>query len=129
MATKLLDRIIYKTTNLVNGLIYVGQDSYNNPKYLGSGVFLKRDIIKYGKSNFKKEILCKCKTSDELDKMEIYWIDKLNTINKGYNLLKGGKGNSSNEYIDKMSISLRGFKNPMYKSSVKEKWIKKYGLL
>jgi len=29
--------IIYKTTNLVNGKVYVGQDSKNNPDYLGSG--------------------------------------------------------------------------------------------
>jgi len=29
--------IIYKTTNLINKKIYIGQDSNNNQKYLGSG--------------------------------------------------------------------------------------------
>jgi hypothetical protein len=29
--------IIYKTSNLINGRIYVGKDKHNNPKYLGSG--------------------------------------------------------------------------------------------
>ena len=45
--------IIYKTTNLVNGKIYIGKDSKNNPNYLGSGNLLKKALIKYGKENFK----------------------------------------------------------------------------
>ena len=46
--------IIYKTTNLVNKKIYIGQDSKNNPEYLGSGAIVKKAIKKYGKENFKK---------------------------------------------------------------------------
>ena len=34
--------IIYKTTNLINGKIYVGKDSNNNPNYLGSGQIIKK---------------------------------------------------------------------------------------
>ena len=41
--------IIYKTKNLVNNKIYIGQDKNNNPKYLGSGLILNRSIKKYGK--------------------------------------------------------------------------------
>jgi hypothetical protein len=38
---------IYKTTNLKNGKIYVGQRSrIFNPKYLGSGMLIKRAIVK-----------------------------------------------------------------------------------
>ena len=84
--------IIYKTTNLVNGKIYVGQDSKNNPKYLGSGKILKRAIIKYGKDNFKKEILEICNTKDELDNAEKYWIKELKAIENGYNIAEGGNG-------------------------------------
>ena len=40
--------IIYKTTNLVNGKIYIGQDSNNNPNYYGSGTLLHKAIKKYG---------------------------------------------------------------------------------
>ena len=38
--------IIYKTTNLITGKIYIGQDSKNNPKYLGSGKYLNLSIKK-----------------------------------------------------------------------------------
>ena len=50
---------IYKTTNLKTGKFYVGMHSTDNLKdgYLGSGKRLRRSIRKYGKDNFKLEIL------------------------------------------------------------------------
>ena len=36
--------IVYKTTNLINGKIYVGKDSNDNPNYLGSGQIIKSAI-------------------------------------------------------------------------------------
>lgn len=48
---------IYKTTDLINGKIYVGQDSKYKETYLGSGSLIYRSIRKYGRENFKKEIL------------------------------------------------------------------------
>ena len=84
--------IIYKTTNLLNGKIYIGQDTKNRPSYLGSGKLLNMDIKKEGKTNFKKEVLEHCSTVAQLNKREKYWIKKLNTTDKniGYNILKGG---------------------------------------
>lgn len=67
--------VIYKTTNLVNGKQYIGRDSHNNPNYLGSGTLLKKAIKKYGKENFKKEILESCETNDELVMREEYWLN------------------------------------------------------
>ncbi len=86
--------IIYKTSNLINGRIYVGKDKHNNPKYLGSGNILNQAINKYGIENFQKEILEYCNTEEELNDREKYWIDKLNSLNiyGGYNLTKGGDG-------------------------------------
>lgn len=46
--------VIYKTTNLINGKIYIGQDSKDRPNYYGSGKLIHRAIKKYGKENFKK---------------------------------------------------------------------------
>jgi group I intron endonuclease len=86
--------VIYKTTNLINGKIYIGQDTNNNPNYIGSGKIIKEAIKKYGKSNFIKEILEECETLEHLNEREIYWISLFNsTDNKiGYNILQGGLG-------------------------------------
>ena len=59
--------IIYKTTNTVNNKIYIGKDSYNNPKYIGSGKLLWKAINKYGKKAFIKEIIERCSTQTELN--------------------------------------------------------------
>lgn len=86
--------IIYKTTNLINGRFYVGQDSHNDSSYYGSGILLGSAIKKYGKENFKKEILCECQSKKELDEKEKFWIKKLKATRKniGYNLTEGGTG-------------------------------------
>lgn len=89
-----LNPVIYKTTNLINGKIYIGQDRYNNDKYLGSGILLKDSIRKYGVENFIKEILEYC-SLEELNDKEVFWISKLDSSNReiGYNLTSGGNQN------------------------------------
>lgn len=70
--------VIYLTTNLINGKKYIGKDARNQPYYLGSGKYLKKAIQKYGKENFKKEILQECSTLEELNEAELKWLKKLN---------------------------------------------------
>jgi len=101
---------IYKTTNLVNGKFYVGQDSNDNPNYLGSGTYLARAILKYERSNFVKEILEYCE-KDQLNEREIFWIAKLKSNEVGYNLTVGGdgfKGKHTEESKLKMSKAKKG---------------------
>ena len=81
---------IYKVTNLINGKIYVGQKKglvNDSPKYYGSGLLIARAIKKYGKENFKKEIVSYSKSSNELDEQEKFWVEELKS-----NFLKGGHG-------------------------------------
>ena len=85
---------VYKTTNLINGKIYVGQHKSQvfDEKYFGSGFILKRAISKYGIDNFRCEILQIYETKEDLESGEIYWISKLDSCNSkiGYNRSYGG---------------------------------------
>lgn len=88
--------IIYKTTNLVNGKIYIGQHGVHNlktldPWYIGSGRILLKAIEKYGFCNFERKILCKVKNQCLANKMEKYFIEKYNSTNPsiGYNIVSG----------------------------------------
>ena len=86
---------IYVITNLINKKQYIGQHASNdeNDDYNGSGKLIERAIKKYGKENFKKEIIQYCDYEIELNNLEIYWIKKLNTkVSNGYNLTDGGEG-------------------------------------
>lgn len=89
---------IYKITNKINGKIYVGRHKTckNEPfdRYWGSGPLIKQAIKKYGKENFKKEILEEC-TKDTVATREIYWIDKLGAREGNYNITAGGPGGDS----------------------------------
>ena len=84
--------IIYKTTNLITGKFYIGKDKYNNEDYIGSGKILKNAIYKYGRENFKKEIIEICNTYEDLNEREIFWIDFTNATEDGYNIATGGDG-------------------------------------
>lgn len=84
---------VYKTTNNINGKIYIGchKTTNINDGYLGSGTIIKRAIEKYGVENFTKEIL---KTFDNLKDAESYeaeLVDKNFTLREDtYNINVGG---------------------------------------
>ena len=107
---------IYKTINLLNGKIYIGKRVYRKKDdnwYLGSGIYLNRAIKKYGRENFKKEILEWCNDKIHLCEREIYWIKQFNATNPeiGYNLSLGGDGgNVGVEAYIKIGNKLRGKK-------------------
>lgn len=111
--------IIYKTTNLLNGKIYIGQDSHNNPNYYGSGDLIKRAIKKYGIENFRKDVVEYCTSQEHMNEREIYWIACYNSVDRsiGYNITPGGnKGPSRKGCCDsektrmKKSLAQRGNK-------------------
>jgi hypothetical protein len=57
-------------------------------------------IKKYGIDNFERIILEKCFSKHELNEREKYWIKEKDTINKGYNLVEGGTGGDTSQFID-----------------------------
>ena len=102
--------IIYKTTNLVNDKIYIGQDKNNNPTYLGSGKILHLAFQKHGIENFNKEIIEECESQEILNEREKYWINYYNSTDRkvGYNIAKGGNGGDTlSNHPDKKDIGRR----------------------
>ncbi|MCR4661666.1 MAG: GIY-YIG nuclease family protein [Clostridia bacterium] len=100
---------IYKTTNLINNKFYIGQhkNNKNNSSYLGSGKILKYAINKYGKENFKLEILEECDSQQKLNEREKYWIKILKNENC-YNISDGGNGGNLGESVNfKISQTLK----------------------
>ena len=84
---------IYKITNLINHKVYIGKDATSDRNYYGSGVYIKKAILKYGKNNFTKEVIDKCDNYEELSIKEKYWINYYKNNNSIlYNLTDGGDG-------------------------------------
>ena len=72
---------IYMTTNLINGMRYIGKHHGEiNDSYLGSGSKLKEDIKKFGKINFKKDILYISQSEEENCQKEIEFIKAFNAV-------------------------------------------------
>lgn len=85
---------VYLTTNKINGKQYVGSHNGEiNDGYLGSGLLILKAIRKYGKENFKIELLEEC-YPDNNQILEESYIEKYNTlIPNGYNISPtGGHG-------------------------------------
>lgn len=103
---------IYKTRNIINNKIYIGQSSRSEDcSYLGSGLLLNLAIQKYGGENFEKEILEYCSNKTKLNEREKYWIQTYNSTNRmiGYNISEGGQGGNLGEIVNqKISESGKG---------------------
>ncbi len=126
--------IIYKTTNLINHKWYIGKYQGSRPGYLGSGVALTRAIKKYGKENFKRDVLAVCEENEELKELEKIFIKETNAINDpmSYNIAVGGHGGHtwypavrSIEHCKKISDSLVGKKRPLHGEATKKQMSEK----
>jgi hypothetical protein len=73
---------IYITTNILNNKKYIGMRIYSKgwENYLGSSKLLLKDILKYGKENFKREIIEECDNKKELQDKEIYYLISNNVL-------------------------------------------------
>jgi len=94
----------YKTTNLINGRYYLGMHSTNriDDGYLGSGKRLYYELNKYGRDNFKFEILEQFNSREELVQAEINLITEQDLKNPNcLNLKSGGSGGFTKEDWEK----------------------------
>lgn len=107
---------IYITTNIINGMQYVGQSiqqkAYKKKNYLGSGTYLMNVIKKHGRENFKREILIdNIECIAALNIYEYIFIKKYNTLKpNGYNIEAFGRscGHRQKETLDKISKANKG---------------------
>ena len=104
--------ILYKTTNLINDKFYIGihQTKNLNDNYLGSGTVLNHSIKKYGKENFKREIIKLCNSYQELIELEKEYVNEEFLADKNNYNLKTGGGNFgilSKESRNKISETLK----------------------
>jgi group I intron endonuclease len=92
--------IIYKCQNKISGKIYIGQTiktlDERKLTHLNSSKFAKSKFHKalksYGIDSFDWEVLATATTKEQLNKLEIDYINQYDSINNGYNMVDGGTG-------------------------------------
>lgn len=102
--------IVYKITDLTNGLIYVGKTCVTLKQRWSSHCRNSRRLDKpiscfhaaiqrAGEGNFLMEMLAEADSDDQLDRLERQWIADLNSTHKdvGYNRTIGGQGGPHTE--------------------------------
>ena len=113
--------IIYKITNRINGKVYIGQTIQTLKKRwqrhgwkseVRKNMPITLAIVKYGKKNFDIEIIDKCGSQDELNRLELHYAIFYNTFApNGYNLRAGnGRGSMSEEIKRKIGLANKGKK-------------------
>lgn len=123
---------IYKITNILNGLVYIGQTKYNAINRYNAHMNTYKNtrfynsIHKYGSKNFILEILEDNVPVDKLDEREIYYIALYDSYHNGYNETIGGNGtigyHFTGEDRKKKSNSMKkAWKNPNIPLTSKER--------
>lgn len=136
---------IYKITCLVNGKIYIGQTKnktkriQEHKRTLGKNehysVHMQRAWNKYGKKNFKFEIVEEC-SENNIDNRECYWINfyKSNCPEYGFNQESGGSKHKQHSEASKQKMSAyalkvkrwQGKNNPNYGGRLWDEERRKY---
>ena len=102
---------IYMYTNKINGKQYIGQTTRSLKKRHWQHMsqdecYFDRALKKYGANNFELTIL-EDNIFDEqiLNELEIYYIDKFDTFNNGYNMNRGGDNKTRFNKDDRDNIA------------------------
>ena len=108
--------IIYKITNKINGMMYIGRTAKSleyrwkrhcqavNSKHAH---FKLQDAIKeFGAENFTIEQIDIAATREESDVKEAYWIKYYNSIENGYNTSPGGRAGGHRKKVKAVESGL-----------------------
>lgn len=107
---------IYKATNTINGMSYIGQSVHPSERVqqhltdrrTNTSIF-HRAIDKYGADAFKWSILAKVNGKEMANKAEKHYIKRENTLKpNGYNMTKGGDGGSMWNITPVVCLTLDG---------------------
>lgn len=114
---------IYIIRNSVNGKMYVGQtttslrvrwSAHFADAKAGSRMPISLALLKYGRGSFEIWKIAEGQTQEELNALEIFFINFFNTRNEvfGYNLLPGGRGAGEkiSHALKSLPSKLRGVK-------------------
>jgi len=132
--------IIYQAMNMITGMSYIGQTtrslkerkSAHLKRAISSNLKFYNAIKKYGEDKFSWTILKQCKTREELNFQEEFYINYYNTMTpNGYNLTKGGNGSlglkHKRETKELLSKINSGKNHPRFGIPCSEKTKKKIG--
>ena len=115
--------IVYRAKNKINNKSYIGITTktlehrkrthekavkYVNRKFYNA-------LSKYGFDNFEWSVLEECNSITELENKEVYYIEKYDSLNNGYNLTSGGE--STKEYSDESKQLMREARVDWHKSN------------
>ena len=95
--------IIYMATNMANGKIYIGQtigtiEQRKSKHQRSEGcAHFKAAINKYGPESFHWDTIDCSSTKEGMDALESWWINYMDSIDRGYNLKVGGESHRFSE--------------------------------
>lgn len=104
---------IYKITNQLTGMVYIGQTIQRLSKRFSQHCTDKRAempicraIQKYGREHFTIEVIHQCSSPEELNHREAFYIEQYDClVPRGYNLIKGGTAHGAKHPDTKAKIS------------------------
>ena len=124
--------IVYETTNLINGKIYIGVHNDPDDDYLGSGLNIKRAVKRHGKGNFIRQTLHSYETAAEAYAKEAEIVtEEFCKDPSHYNIIPGGFQPPNHSGMKtpshkKSAENKKRWKDPEYKArlsaSLKEAW-------
>lgn len=139
-----MNHYIYKITNKLNNKSYIGKTINPVNRFAchcssRSKSYISRAIQKYGKDNFKFEVLEVIQFLYEpsredikkyVDSREIFWISFYQTLLNGYNLTEGGEGaygkNSSKLQNNLSKNGTHPWQSEKYRKETSERMIKRH---